>query len=879
MYLKKLEIQGFKSFARKTVLEFQPGIIGIVGPNGSGKSNLADAIRWVLGEQSMKAIRSKKGEDVIFAGSDKKSKLGMAEVSMVFDNEDHTLPIDFPEVVITRRLFRDGESEYLINRRTIRLLDISELLAASGYGGYSYHIISQGSIDQMVIAGPAAIKQIIEEASGVKPYYVKRERSLRKLERTEENLRRVADVVAEIEPRLRSLRRQTKRAEQRELLITELRGLKRQLFAVRHRELAQQLNSISSQVMGFDRTIESLTKKAQEINAKLRASEESVTARDGAYQSLRQETRALERQKNEIAERLAIVHGQLKSQLPAGSEDSTTIEIKISELDSKILDLQSQLQYLEQSKALVSKNLSQYKKMGESVDHELISIRKKIEAAQHPIDLSGLKTEVERLYSKFQSLLYSITHLEVESDQGLLRQDAENFEITLVKLKDRVAKFAGLQPDLGSIAELSVKLEQVFSHRDKLSRELSLLDAELLAIESKHVFFFEQCRLLVAERKQLQEAIARAGSKSSDGRRSALADQEKQLTTEFKELISKIEAAERDVSVYLQTEEQDKHLLLESERNFRELQDEMVSEKDKRNLVLIEKARLESAASQLLSEAIQILGEAEGRAIINDKATHNDPGLEQKINKLAMQLETIGGIDDLTLQEHRETEERYAHLTSQSSDLGKAVADLRAIIEELDGLIKKQFETGFEKINERFTEHFRILFSGGRAHMTLLREQPQINAEAIPEAESAEKHLDVSNEDAERLTEKTNRGPAVISGIEIRAVPPGKKLSSLAALSGGERTMTAIALLTAILASFPSPFVVLDEVDAALDEANSIRFGKILGKLANRTQFVTITHNRETMRQGSLLYGVTMGDDGISKVLSIKLEKAVEMAE
>ena len=192
MHLERMEIQGFKSFAKKTTLLFDKGIISVVGPNGSGKSNLSDSIRWVMGEQSMKAVRSKKSEDVIFAGSDKKGKQGMAEASITFDNSDRQIPLDFSEVVITRRILRNGESEYLINKRLVRLMDITEVLAKSGYGGYSYHIISQGTIDQLILAGPSAIKTLIEEASGVKPYYMKRERSMRKLDRSQQNLQQVA---------------------------------------------------------------------------------------------------------------------------------------------------------------------------------------------------------------------------------------------------------------------------------------------------------------------------------------------------------------------------------------------------------------------------------------------------------------------------------------------------------------------------------------------------------------------------------------------------------------------------------------------------------------------------------------------------------------
>src|SRR4029079_9174186 len=202
MYLKRLELQGFKSFAHKTVLDFDPGMTAVVGPNGSGKSNVADSLRWVMGEQSLKLLRGKKSEDVIFAGSDKKSKLSMAEVALTFDNKDRKIPVEYSEVVITRRLYRNGDSEYLMNNQRVRLLDVVEALMKSGFGATNYAVIGQGTIDQMILAGPAEIKNLGDEAARGKPYYIKREKTIRRLEQTEENLTRVSALISEIEPRL-----------------------------------------------------------------------------------------------------------------------------------------------------------------------------------------------------------------------------------------------------------------------------------------------------------------------------------------------------------------------------------------------------------------------------------------------------------------------------------------------------------------------------------------------------------------------------------------------------------------------------------------------------------------------------------------------------
>src|SRR6185503_480760 len=241
MYLKRLEIQGFKSFAKHATLEFEQGITAIVGPNGSGKSNVADSLRWVLGEQSAKLLRGKKSDDVIFAGSDKKIKLGFAEVFATFDNRDHKIPIDVAEVSIGRRVDRSGESEYLINGNKVRLLDVIDLVLKSNIGTSRYTVIGQGTIDQMILAGPTEIKNLLDEASGVKNYYIKREKTLRRLEQTAQNLMRAEDLIGELEPRLKSLRRQAKRMEARAEIEVELKSYRRTHLGAQYLEFQKQL--------------------------------------------------------------------------------------------------------------------------------------------------------------------------------------------------------------------------------------------------------------------------------------------------------------------------------------------------------------------------------------------------------------------------------------------------------------------------------------------------------------------------------------------------------------------------------------------------------------------------------------------------------------
>lgn len=872
MFLKKLEIQGFKSFARKTVLEFEKGIISVVGPNGSGKSNFADAIRWVLGEQSLKAVRSKKSEDVIFAGSDKKSKLGMAEVGITFDNTDRKLPVDYTEVEISRRVFRDGEGEYLLNRQPVRLMDIVELLAKSGYGNNSYHVISQGTIDQMVIAGPGAIKNLIEEASGVKPYYLKRDRAVRKLERSEENLRRVADLTAEIEPRLRSLRRQAKRMEQREEIAAQMREAQQNFFVVQYHKIQKSLTEFESQVKYFDKQISELSGETEATGNSLKVLEQQTLKKSEDYKNLQETIRQQEREKNRVQEDLAIIRGRLKAHSPATGVDANAVKIRRSELAGKIRDLERQISDLKNQRTLSQRNLENHQKMQDNLSADIAKLTASIETAKNPFDLGRIKDDIEKVYSRYQTMLYEIKNLQDEADFEHLQQEAANLEILLVRLKDRFAQFSNIQLNHSELVHLNFQLQKIYQQKEQVLHELGKIQTEINSALGAEKFYASNLGDL---KRELERLTAEFGSKPAtdpDEQWTSMEKQESALNEELQKYFMLIKKAEGDLQEFLATEARQKKELLEFERQLRQKQDLLSKVKDQRGLVLIEKARYDAQAENVQLEIHQTLGQEQVEKIKNSSERPNEAGLEQKIQKFKAQLELIGGVDELTLQEYKETEDRYNYLTSQSKDLHSAIDDLREVIGELDAVIKRQFQNGFERINEDFSEYFRILFSGGRARMTLIKEA---KTPAVPGVENGEGEA-VAEE--EEITEVSAMGKEEVTGIEIRATPPGKKLATLSALSGGERTLTSIALLMSILTAFPSPFVVLDEVDAALDEANSIRFGKILSRLAHQTQFLTITHNRETMRQAGMLYGITMGDDGISKVLSIKLDKAVEIA-
>jgi chromosome segregation protein len=845
MYLKRLEIHGFKSFAHKTALEFEPGLTAVVGPNGSGKSNVADALRWVMGEQSMKLLRGKKSEDVIFAGSDKKSKLSVADVTLTFDNKDRKLPYEYSEVALTRRYFRNGESEYLINNQKVRLLDVVDALMRSGFGASNYAVIGQGTIDQMVLAGPAEIKSLVEEAAGVKPYYIKREKTWRKLEQTEENLQRVSELTAEIEPRLRSLRRQAKRMEEREAVANELAGLNLQYFGNQFYLLETDLSALKTQLDLKDKAVQDIEAQIESFRGNLEKEERASQSNQGFTEELEKKISFLEAKRYKVQEELAEIRGKLKAQVVPGKNDPESL--KVEKLDyERQLDVMSQkLKDLDSQLASEQKQFSDLKA---AVDH----FNKKIDAAKNSkMDPDQLRRTLEQFESEFSNALETLT--------------SDNFNDIKSRLRQLVSRLAEARRSLTLASP--VDLSGLLMEKEETQARLHKMELNMVEHSTLKQTYLDTIESYNSKLNQIKSLMKDDPEKF----KSELFSQEERSNAALTELVSQISELRESLTKITQQEKDKKAFLMEEEKKYRQLSGELAGHKDEQNRVLVDKARLETRLEAVSKEAEAALGAARLPELAQHKKAEVPADLVNKIDKLKRQMELAGGIDEATMQEYRETEERFNYLTQQSGDLTKAVADLKSVIEELDQVIKNQFNEAYAKISEKFVEYFRILFNGGRAQMTLQRSAV---SEDDAEGELAE---DIEDEEAAPVGVdgvRRKKSQMEISGIEIRATPPGKKLASIAALSGGERALTAIALLCAMLASYPSPFVVLDEVDAALDEANSIRFAKILGTLAHQTQFITITHNRETMRQAHTLYGVTMTDEGISKILSLKLEQA-----
>ncbi len=873
MYLKRLEIHGFKSFANKTTMEFAQGIIAIVGPNGSGKSNVADSLRWVLGEQSAKMIRGKGSTDVIFAGSEKKIKMGFAEVFATFDNRDRRIPVDAAEVSIGRRVDRSGESEYLINGNRVRLLDIVDLVLKSNIGTSRYTVIGQGTIDQMILAGPSEIKNLLDEASGVKNYYIKRDKTLRRLEQTAQNLMRAEDLIAEIEPRLKSLRRQAKKMEARAELEQELRIYQREFFGKTYTVLKTAISAHEVKIAELDKEKVKTEAELFKFREESEGLEKNDLASSEKFKQIQAELSELQTKKNYLLENLSMVRGKMQSQKTVGFTDSRTISVEIHQRKEKIADMESRINTSTQQQTQIEQESSKLKTSLQDLESKLKVV---YEIIQNPVsvDWKSFDHELIELGLSFENF-YAI--LDRSSEIVDIKTAAERLRTSFSNFTN-IAKVGVASPQL-KLQEAQKHLQELLKQKEQLVTEIQRQELEFSRAKISSEFLEKELLNTRQDLHHLELELQKAESGNFDDFVLSMISEEQKIQDQLQALGEEINKVNNLFKEHQAQEDEKKKSIYEAESHYRTQQDVYSKIKDQISVEQIEKTKFDTQMEVLKEEVLRILGEQEW-VIMSEKAeVGQTQDLENKISRLKNQLDMIGGMDELTMKEYQETETRFINLSTQVTDLKKGIDDLRAVMDELDEHIKTKFNEAFHKINEKFEYYFRVLFNGGRAYLSILKEE---NKEAGAEnEEESEEELETVDQlrPEEKIVQKYEKGASNIIGIDIKATPPNKKLASIQALSGGERALTSIALLCSLLTCFPSPFVVLDEVDAALDDANTIRFGQILATLAHQTQFITITHNRETMAQSGMLYGVTMGDDGMSKLLSVKLEQAKQYAK
>ena len=872
MHLKRLEIHGFKSFAQNTVLEFEPGITAIVGPNGSGKSNVSDAVRWVLGEQSAKQLRGKKSDDVVFAGSDKRARGGFAEVTATFDNADRRIPIDSPEVSIGRRVDRSGESEYLINGSRVRLLDIIDLVLKSNIGTSRYTVIGQGTIDQLILAGPTEIKSVVDEASGVKTYHSRREKTLKRLEQTAQNLMRAEDVVRELEPRLKSLRRQAKRMEAREGLELELSVLQRERLGGTYFNLTQEIEQLSTRAATFGQQREAAEEQISLSRKRLEGLSGEASRDLTALATIRRDLLALQEQKNRLFEQRSILQGKLAGARLGAAGDPRALQLQASQIETKLAVLDTQL-------AEASRVFEESHSLALSAEAEKAAVERHLEelyqilSAPVAVDESAYERVMEELHGAVHAFLAT---LENATEIAEIRHTVSAFKQTYSQLRHEAKALAsGSAP--AAVQEAQVELKKLHAAKSSLEQQLSQLSVRRASAETSKRLIEEQRQTLLQEQLDVRLELQKASGVAADTFVHDLTAESSGVDQKIAQLQNEIRVLEEKAAQLDGNESERRRFVTDAEKEMRGIQEHINTLRDAEGKLAVEKARLDTQRDAVVQEIRQLFTEPVAGEVLQTNTGTIAPDIFERIAKVKHQLELIGGVDEMTMQEYRETEERFTRLSEQIQDLRRSMEDLKQVMDELDEHIKTRFNEAFHKINERFESYFRVLFNGGRAQLTLVRAADESKSEdATEEGDDTAKE---QQRPEEKLVQKYESGGSNVVGVDMKATPPGKKLAAIQALSGGERALTSIALLCALLACFPSPFVVLDEVDAALDEANTIRFGQIVGTLSHQTQFVTISHNRETMAQSKMLYGVTMGDDGVSKILSLKFDQATAYAK
>jgi len=715
--LKSLELNGFKSFAERTVLELPEGITAIVGPNGSGKSNVIDAIRWLLGEREARNLRGAKSEDLIFVGTKDRPKMGLAQASLQFSNTNNFFPVDFEDIIVTRQVSRDGNNQYFINKSEVRLKDLVDFFAHSRLGARGLVVITQGNSDMFIRATPLERRGMIEEILGLREFQLKKAEAERRLENAEVNLEKVHALVEEILPHLRSLKRQTARWEKRGVLEAELKTLEDYFFHSQFQALQaeeKKLTAMSDERHKEKSILETEVKKAEE---RLKETE----AREPEERSRLQE---------------------VKKRIQLLREDREKLQKEIGRFEAR----------LEDQKELPQGLAPSHKDLAEAVDF----LRQELEQALSG-DFAVLKAAVEKSLARIDKIFAAPSKAP--------------------------SKHTGLEEEFKKIEE----------RLQALSRDLSLLEKEEQSLEEGQSAFYGA----------------------------------------FKSAVSDLETAKSKIQAW---ERSNQSLLIERER------------------VKLHEEELH----RHIEQAGRKVSEFEKTISIPQEFSLSDA--DRRILKLRGDLASIGEIDEALVKEAQEAEDRYTFLEKESADLEKSKADLRQLITELRSKIKNDFEKALVNINKEFSTFFELMFGGGQGKLVVVKREPKKKAE----------DTDESSEEAPTAEEiKEERSD---EGIEVEVKLPRKRITSLEMLSGGERSLVGIAALFALISVSPPPFLVLDEIDAPLDERNARRFAELVKKFAHQTQFVIVTHNRATMEAANVLYGVTMNPDGTSKVVSLKLE-------
>ena len=819
MRLNAIKLSGFKSFVDPTTVSFPSSMSCIVGPNGCGKSNVIDAVRWVLGESSAKNLRSDSMTDVVFNGSTSRKPVSKASVELFFDNKDGRIGGEFSsysEISVRRSLELDGQSNYYLNGTSCRKKDITDVFLGTGLGPRSYAIIEQGMISQLVSAKPDEMRGYIEEVAGISRYLERKKETESRIKRTKENLSRLDDLRDEIQRLLYKLQRQAKAAEKYHELRKDEKEAQLLLLGAKWRDVSNVLES-------KEKAVKVQELKVEEINSQKNTSDSEIIKLRARQIELQTSLDKVQQEFYSYGADISRTEQELSAKKERVSEINETISVNLAQIDTRKGEI---------------KNLGKNKS---SALEELKNIQKELNSLKESDDSDSNIVEAKKLEG---SWLVFITET-----RSLLSKLKE----TLLSLS---SKLENNQPidDKSLLDSLEAKLDKLQKEPDKLTK----LTQDFLSSTSKEA---KQERINLIEKTdkfaELQALVASLGSEETHAE-TKLADLEKDnfsLGTESKELLGPINEIQKRLDELLKGRLEVEEKLLKSRKSIEECNSSIHSfekekiEKEQAAITLrelLENLRLERQASKIEQNNIEKqVSDLDGNlSKIKERLDKNKSAenYASELEEIEVKITRLGAINLVAMEEFEQETERKALLDEQHKELTEALETLEKAITKIDKETRTTFKDTFDKLNQSLSKSFPKLFGGGHAELVMLGD-------------------DLLN-----------------CGIGISARPPGKKNASVSQLSGGEKALTAIATVFAFFELNPAPFCLLDEVDAPLDDLNTMRFIDLVNDMSQRVQFVYITHNKISMEKSKHLMGVTMQEPGVSRMVAVDVDQAVEMA-
>ena len=971
MYLKSIRAQGFKSFADKLDLEINPGITGIVGPNGSGKSNIVDAVRWVLGEQSVRSLRGQNNmTDCIFSGSESREAQKRAMVALVFDNSDHYLHSDFKEVEIKRIVYSTGENEYYINNSRVRLKDITDMFIDSGAGANAFNIISQGNVTDIVNSKSSDRRVIFESAAGVLKYKKRKEESLKKLERTEENLTRIKLVIDELSKTVLPLKEQSVVAKkyldikgELESIIAkditdlnleyskvseEVKALKEKLITLkdnvgdtrleklrlRNIELEEVVNKKKEELLKITEDISNLNgeKKLTLERKKYEASKEviddnliklkeselnvnkNITVLEREILDIEASVNDQREKSEEVKNKLLVIKVKKSTSSNALMEANKAkflLENKIEILENNILSaeaapvsvrnilnnprihgvhntigklldipekyviatdiaLGASSNYLvvdDDNVALSAIDFLKERKLGRATFYPLNVIKSKYVSSDIINDIKningyiGVLSDLVRYDKKYKNIVENrLGQVIVVDNERTLNIIGKliNYKYVVVSLDGEILHVGGsitggtskknsMLNEKNELNKLKNDLQKLDIKIKELTEEVNNLSEDTLELEERENVLNKYIVLLNEELFNKRTNLSRLNEEHksilseldgiNDLKSNKLDEHLVNLMESINNLVKSKEIIEKDIKVISKEK-------IEVNDEINILDKKLRDNNSSYNLVNNELKNKEVVSGKLEVKLDNLLEELNNSYNLTYESACGNYNLEmdadiarEHVKNLKKELASLGNVNVGAIDEYERISKRYEFLNSQKYDLESASGELKDIIREMDDIMIDKFKNSFDSISKEFSKIFKMMFKGGKGELSLSNPDDLLN-----------------------------------TGIDILAIPPGKKINSPLSLSGGEKALTAICLLFAMLEVKPSPFVILDEAEAALDEVNVDMFGKYLSEEKSRSQFIVITHKKRMMEYADSLYGITMQESGVSKIVSAKLE-------